>query len=747
MHCLYCGNELGLLRGLTNGEFCSREHRQRYKKLTMLALGRLIGSESRDASAESELEAEPVPIVEIRPAVPTPGFVNPADELLAMSGGSRIPWPQPISAKVGLLRYRSCRLPDSFIPAPAWKPCFLEESPSFFPLPRPSPQPAPEAARIVPVPSHACALGVWSSNLAALSLPPTTVPILASAGCWAPSRSIPRSAPLPFVRDERSVCPLLLATPSLAIPRLEVVVERSALTSTAPMTVAMAVAPQVVFAKAKPVAARPLEVRAAPLHRGRRQADEVLSGTAPSQSHKPCLEPRVLSVDVRPDAAARKPMQGADWSFTPAAPHLAAAACPLPANGTSLGAARLQAPSPSAARGLAAGSREPQRLDFSVPGLRLLGLGELAPRLALKRVDALRHEVGGLDVAPSPVSGGETPAPMGNSMLPALASLFRYGKPVQKVSPMPLAGEGLAAQDRPARPLAYSTLALRPPRPVVLNGNALHIVETFEYVRPLEAPPFELLQSLVHIWRSAPAYVRYAAVAASVMLLLWAALPGSGVGGAVGSQWGRLQAGIQDRASVELSENFQDGMPEWEGKGDWSRSWRIEKAGYVVPGRQAIYQPSMKMESYRMDFLVQIERQGVGWVYRATDQGNYYAAKLTIARPGPLPLLQLVRYPVIGGKAGPRVELPIRVLLHNDTPYRVELLANGGDYSTSIEGQLVDFWHDERLKVGGVGFFTDKGDMARIYWMKLSQKDDFVGRVCAYFYPNPIETRSSKRSR
>jgi hypothetical protein len=154
----------------------------------------------------------------------------------------------------------------------------------------------------------------------------------------------------------------------------------------------------------------------------------------------------------------------------------------------------------------------------------------------------------------------------------------------------------------------------------------------------------------------------------------------------------------------------------------------------------------MKMESYRLEFLVQIERQGVAWVYRAKGDGNYYAARLTVARPGPLPLLQLVRYSVIDGKAGPKVEIPIRVLLHNDTPYRVQLSVNEGDYSTSIEGRLVDFVHDERLKIGGIGFFAEDGDMARIYWMKLSQKDDFVGRLCAYLYPNPIETRTSKRS-
>lgn len=742
MHCLYCGNELGLLKELTDGEFCSREHRQRYKRLTKIALDRLINPESREASAESELEAKPNPCVRISPAVPTPGFRNPAEELLALSGSSRFPWPppQPIPAKVGLLSHRSCRLPDSFIPAPAWKPCLLDESPSFFPLPRPSPQPAEEMARIVR--AHASVLAVSAPNHAAVILPPTTAPILTSAGLLEPSRCVPQAAQLPFVRDERSVLPVFHATSSLAMPRLEVVVERSALTSAS----TMAVAPQAASPREEPVSACPLEVQAAPVHRGVPPTDRVLSGTALFQSHRPCLKPRVLSVDVRRDAAAGKPMQGADWSFTPAAPHLEAA-CTQPTHGTSPGAAFLPAPSLAAARGRAAGSREPQRLDFSVPGLRLLGLATLAPRLALRRVDILKHEVGGLDVASCPVSGIEAAAPMGNSMLPALASLFRYGKPVQRISPMPLVGEGLGAQNRPARPLAYMALPIRPPQPVVLNGNSLHIIETFEYVRPLEAPPVELVQSLAHLWRSAPAYIRYAAVAASVMLLLWAAMPGSRLSGAVGNQWGRVQAGIQDRAAVELSEDFQDGMPEWEGQGEWSRSWRIEKAGYVVPGRQAIYQPSMKMESYHMEFLAQIERQGVGWVYRATDEGNYYAAKLTVARPGPLPLLQLVRYPVIDGKAGPRVEIPIRVLLHNDTPYRVQLAVNGGDYSTSIEGQLVDFWHDERLKVGGVGFFTENGDMARIYWMKLSQKDDFVGRVCAYFYPNPIQTRSSKRSR
>ena len=44
MRCLYCGKSLGLLKELTDGEFCSGRHRQRYQKLGALALGQLIES-------------------------------------------------------------------------------------------------------------------------------------------------------------------------------------------------------------------------------------------------------------------------------------------------------------------------------------------------------------------------------------------------------------------------------------------------------------------------------------------------------------------------------------------------------------------------------------------------------------------------------------------------------------------------------------------------------------------------------
>jgi hypothetical protein len=310
---------------------------------------------------------------------------------------------------------------------------------------------------------------------------------------------------------------------------------------------------------------------------------------------------------------------------------------------------------------------------------------------------------------------------------------------------LPYLAEGLAPKDQAAAPAAYMELPLRPKRLALPRSSSLRIVETFEYLRPMEDPGLDWLHDLVILWQRVPGYVRYAAAAACVMLMFWGYSPASNLSRLAASSMGGIRESVENRAAVELSENFQDGMTGWEGADNWARSWRVTNAGYARPGKLALYQPSMSMQDYRLEFIAQIEQEAVSWVYRAADEENYYAAKITMVKPGPLPLMALVRYPVVAGKEGPRVEVPIRVMMHNNAPYRVQLTVKGADFTASIEGQLVDFWRDDRLKTGGVGFFSDTGERARIYWMNLSHQDDFVGRVCAYFYPNPMQARSVER--
>jgi hypothetical protein len=125
----------------------------------------------------------------------------------------------------------------------------------------------------------------------------------------------------------------------------------------------------------------------------------------------------------------------------------------------------------------------------------------------------------------------------------------------------------------------------------------------------------------------------------------------------------------------------------------------------------------------------------VNWVVRASDEQNYYGMKLAVTEPGPRPLVALVRYTVIDGKKESRGEMPLQVMMHNNRPYRVQVDVKGNNFLTSIEGQLVDSWSDDRLKSGGVGFFTEGSEKARLYWMKITKNSDFLGKLCSILVP------------
>jgi hypothetical protein len=109
--------------------------------------------------------------------------------------------------------------------------------------------------------------------------------------------------------------------------------------------------------------------------------------------------------------------------------------------------------------------------------------------------------------------------------------------------------------------------------------------------------------------------------------------------------------------------------------------------------------------------------------------------KLAVTEPGPRPLVALVRYTVIDGKKESRGEMPLQVMMHNNRPYRVQVDVKGNNFLTSIEGQLVDSWSDDRLKSGGVGFFTEGSEKARLYWMKITKNSDFLGKLCSILVP------------
>src|SRR5579872_1315769 len=186
-----------------------------------------------------------------------------------------------------------------------------------------------------------------------------------------------------------------------------------------------------------------------------------------------------------------------------------------------------------------------------------------------------------------------------------------------------------------------------------------------------------------------PSYIKGMAAGLMLASVLWFGSSSIKSGGLTLRPGDLIRLTIQRRALYEVGDNFHAGLVNWDGK-NFSKSWAYDKEGYIRPGRLAFYKPSRDMSDYRLEFLTQVERKSVGWVFRAADDQNYYAMKLAVTEPGPRPLVALVKYSVIDGKKESRGETPLQVMMHNNQPYRVQVDVKGNTFVTSIEGQAVD---------------------------------------------------------
>jgi hypothetical protein len=140
-----------------------------------------------------------------------------------------------------------------------------------------------------------------------------------------------------------------------------------------------------------------------------------------------------------------------------------------------------------------------------------------------------------------------------------------------------------------------------------------------------------------------------------------------------------------------------------------------------------------------MEFLGQIERRSLNWIFRAKDLENYYAMRIVITKGGPLPSASLVRYAVVGGKERGHLTLPLPMSIRPDTVYRVRMDVRGNQFTTYVQGQVVDNFEDGRLTEGGVGFWSPRGDRSLLRWVEVMHQYDYLGRLCALLAPYPLQ--------
>lgn len=188
---------------------------------------------------------------------------------------------------------------------------------------------------------------------------------------------------------------------------------------------------------------------------------------------------------------------------------------------------------------------------------------------------------------------------------------------------------------------------------------------------------------------------------------------------------------VQGRAAIIVDADFSQPVEGWFGARDWNRSWKRERNAMRV-GQLALYRPSVGLADYDFEFLGQLDRS-MAWVFRASNLGSYYMARLIAGEQSGE--LVLERSAVVAGEESHRVQVPVRERFDVRRPVRITVEVRGSDFRTSIDGRVVDFFHDDLLPSGGVGFAGQPDDRPRIYWMRVRHQDDLLGKFCAWLTP------------
>jgi hypothetical protein len=363
--------------------------------------------------------------------------------------------------------------------------------------------------------------------------------------------------------------------------------------------------------------------------------------------------------------------------------------------------------------------------------------------------------------SPDVADQGPLPPAPGCPVLPQPLSGIRvFRRPVSRMVtlryllPHPMESRSVPLAE--VEPDPFGTAHLRPRlklKPYSLSRRGAESSNEFLHFR-------NKLASIQHsegwrFWRQAPADLKWIAMGLPVVLVLWlqpfAQQKSVSAGAppqqmtfqqALNARLDGLKQNIASRAGVALAEDFRSGLGEWDGKGDWAKSWSYDSAGMVRPGQLALFQSSTGLTDYAFEFSGQIEKRGMAWVFRASDLENYYAVRLYISKPGPLPSLSLERWTMVNGRERDRRNVPLPITTRNEAIYKVRMDVRGNSFRTSLQDQVVDNWSDDTLASGGIGFLALKGDQARIHRVSVTHQNDTLGRLCAFFVPYNMQSSS-----
>lgn len=279
-----------------------------------------------------------------------------------------------------------------------------------------------------------------------------------------------------------------------------------------------------------------------------------------------------------------------------------------------------------------------------------------------------------------------------------------------------------------------------------------------EPIRTAARSPIDLSsQRLREIWHNAPGDLKTVALVIPMVLLLTLNAAGPKLytrpvaikaasqpmlEGMLTQQWHAIRKTIARRAGFGYADDFRSGLDAWTAVSGSEMKWSYDNMGFVRPGALALLRPTLPLADYQVEFTGRLEQKAIGFAFRAADGANYQAVKLVLEKLGPLPEVHVVRYTVLNGREGPRSDKSLPMRLAGDAFYTVHLDVRGNDFTLMIQEKMADFWSDDRLKTGGIGFFCGKGEVACLRRVEVSYQNDTLGRFCAFIAPEPEDSNN-----
>ena len=129
-----------------------------------------------------------------------------------------------------------------------------------------------------------------------------------------------------------------------------------------------------------------------------------------------------------------------------------------------------------------------------------------------------------------------------------------------------------------------------------------------------------------------------------------------------------------------------------------------------------------------MEFSWVPDAAGVGWVFRARDGNNYYAARLSLQQRRADGVLVAERFSVLGGaeSAHSRKVIPLE---HPAALTKFHMDAIGSAFKLFVEDKPADSWTDARLNSGALGFYDDGDRLPKLLALSITLINNSVSRT------------------